>query len=82
MKNMIDQKEHMFYILHVLPQKKRNKINLIIFFSFKKNKKVFLYINYCKIKGRETHVAWVMNAMWIFNNILILLSATSRIFIY
>ena len=34
MKNMIDQKEHMFYILHVLPQEKRNKINLIIFFSF------------------------------------------------
>ena len=69
-------------------KKRRNKINLILFFYFLKNKKVrnffiilsnvaFLYINYYEIKGWEAHVAWVISAMWIFNNILIFLLATS-----
>ena len=34
-------------------------------------------LNYNEIKGREAHVAWVISARWIFNNILILLLASS-----
>ena len=37
---------------------------------------LFLYINYYEIKGRETHVAWVMSATVNFNNILIPLLST------
>ena len=83
-----------FWVLHVLPKKekrkkRRNKINLILFFSFGfffilfyLMWLFFIYRNYCEIKGREIHVAWVMSATVDFNNILILPLVISDIFIY